>query len=234
MIFFIPARKGSQRLPGKNVRKLGGKSLIEYTFDAASEACGPDRKNVVVSSDDEEVIAKASDYGFRAILRPSHLCTSAAKMNEVIFHHAPDFGGEDVMVLYPTSPFRGAADIARARADWEARGGPDKVLMAVEEVTDRPYGLMKVDERTSALTLMTPAGGTYYQAQGQPSLYRTNGAIFVIANPLIHSRRLDPQLFGPVTLPHVMGAIESLEVDTPTDFEIACALIHSRTCEARC
>lgn len=234
MIFFIPARKGSERVPGKNVRKLCGRWLIEYTFDAAVEACGGDREKVVVSSDDDDVLSKASDYGFRAVLRPADLCTSHAKMNEVIFHHAPDFAGEDVMVLYPTSPFRGAAAVARALSAWESLGGEDKVLMSVERVMHRPYGLMKIDEHTGELNLMVAEGTTYYQSQGQPSLYRANGAIYVIANSLIRTRRLDAQLFGPFTIPHVMGAMESFEVDTETDFEIASAIVVSRKTEARC
>ena len=222
-MYFVPARKGSERIVGKNMRNLGGRPLIAWTFDAIIEAKA-DPRGVIISSDDNEVLNLAHDFGFRTFVRPPFLCTSEAKMNDVLFHHAQNFDGEDVMVLYPTSPFRRGRDIERAVAAWEVLGGPDKVLMSVERVMHRPYGLMKIDEERCELNLMMPAGAMYYRAQGQPSLYRANGAIYVISTSVMNTKRLDPQLFGPSTVPHVMGAIPSFEVDTEDDLTIAEAM----------
>ena len=206
------------------MRPLGGKPLIAWTFEAVVEA-RVDPSRVIVSSDDSEVLALAHDWGFRAFVRPSCLCTPSSKMNDVLFHHSPEFEGEDVMVLYPTSPFRRGLNIERATAAWEALGGPDKVMMSVERVMHRPYGLMKIDEEKVELNLMLPQGSLYYQAQGQPPLYRANGAIYVVSSSVLRTRRLDPQLFGPSTVPYVMGAIPSFEVDTEDDLTIAEAII---------
>ena len=51
----IPARSGSTRVPGKNIKELGGKPLIEYTIKAALESCKLDR--IIVSTDDENIAA---------------------------------------------------------------------------------------------------------------------------------------------------------------------------------
>mgnify|MGYP002795180856 CR=1 FL=1 len=45
----IPARGGSKRVPGKNIKELGGKPLIQYTIDAAREIL--EDKNIIVSTD---------------------------------------------------------------------------------------------------------------------------------------------------------------------------------------
>ena len=34
----IPARGGSKGIPGKNIKALGGKPLLAYTFDSAQES----------------------------------------------------------------------------------------------------------------------------------------------------------------------------------------------------
>lgn len=226
MKYFVPARKGSERVLGKNMRDLHGRPLIAWTFDALVEAKAHPM-SVIVSSDDNEVLNLAHDFGFRTFARPPILCTSDAKMNDVLFHHGPDFGDEDVMVLYPTSPFRRGIDVERALAAWEVQGGPDKVMMSVERVMHRPYGLMKIDEERGELNMMMPQGALYYRAQGQPSLYRANGAIYVVPPGLILGHRLDPQLFGPSTVPHVMGSIPSFEVDTEDDLIVAEAMMRS-------
>jgi N-acylneuraminate cytidylyltransferase len=49
----IPARAGSKRIPGKNIRNLLGKPLIAYTIEAAIQSGLFER--VVVSTDSEEI-----------------------------------------------------------------------------------------------------------------------------------------------------------------------------------
>ncbi len=57
----IPARSGSERLPGKNTIDLGGKPLIAWSIIAAQESAMFDR--LVVSTDDHGVAAVAAKYG---------------------------------------------------------------------------------------------------------------------------------------------------------------------------
>ena len=60
-IAIIPARGGSKRVPGKNIRPLAGKPLIAYTIEAAL-TCGLFHR-VVVSTDSEEIAAVARVHG---------------------------------------------------------------------------------------------------------------------------------------------------------------------------
>src|SRR6185503_14067921 len=55
VIAIIPARGGSKRVPGKNIRPLAGKPLIAYTIEAALGSGLFHR--VVVSTDSEEIAA---------------------------------------------------------------------------------------------------------------------------------------------------------------------------------
>src|SRR6187401_1394995 len=69
-VALIPARQGSKRVPGKNVRLLNGHPVLAYTIHAARESGVFDA--VIVSTDSEEVAALARNYGAEVpFLRPA-------------------------------------------------------------------------------------------------------------------------------------------------------------------
>ena len=69
-VAFVPARSGSTRVRGKNVRVLAGHPLIAYTIAAARDAEVFDA--VVVSTNDEAIAEIARHYGAEApFLRPA-------------------------------------------------------------------------------------------------------------------------------------------------------------------
>ena len=66
---FVPARQGSKRVPGKNVRALGGHPVIAYSVAQALESGV--FESVIVSTDSEDIAAVARYYGAEVpFLRP--------------------------------------------------------------------------------------------------------------------------------------------------------------------
>src|SRR3990167_6990708 len=57
----IPARGGSKRIPGKNIRSFFGKPMIAYSIQVAIDSGVFD--SIIVSTDDEEIAAVARHYG---------------------------------------------------------------------------------------------------------------------------------------------------------------------------
>jgi CMP-N-acetylneuraminic acid synthetase len=113
----IPARAGSSGVPGKNVRLLGGRPLIEWTIEAAL-ASGLSR--VVLSTDSPLYAEIGRAAGAEApFLRPERLATAGATAIGVVQHALEYFRESEgwvpsaVLYLQPTSPFRTAADIDR-------------------------------------------------------------------------------------------------------------------------
>lgn len=110
----IPARGGSKRLPGKNIRHLCGKPLIAWSI---VEALRSKLDHVIVSTDDLQIANTAKDWGADVpFIRPADLATDEAKSIDVMIHAAkwceknvqkPDY----VFLLQPTSPTRTADDI---------------------------------------------------------------------------------------------------------------------------
>jgi len=60
-IAIIPARGGSKRIPGKNIRPFHGKPVIAWSIEAALK-CGL-FSDVMVSTDDEEIAEVAKSFG---------------------------------------------------------------------------------------------------------------------------------------------------------------------------
>ena len=70
VVALIPARQGSKRVPGKNVRALGGHPVLAYTIAPAVES--GIFESVIVSTDSEEIAALARHYGAEVpFLRPA-------------------------------------------------------------------------------------------------------------------------------------------------------------------
>ncbi len=106
----IPVRGGSKGVPGKNIKILGTKPLIQYTLDAAQESKLISR--CIVSTDSQEIADCVNHIGGHVpFLRPDSLALDNSPTLPVI-QHALHFYMEQgetydaVCLLQATSPFR--------------------------------------------------------------------------------------------------------------------------------
>ena len=110
ILYLITARGGSKGVPGKNVRPLAGRTLLDYAADAARDSGVIDR--IVLSTDSAEI----ADAGRRAgidvpFMRPAALAQDDTPMLRVVQHaiEALAAGGwtpDVIVLLQPTSPLR--------------------------------------------------------------------------------------------------------------------------------
>lgn len=148
VVGLVPARAGSKRVPGKNVRPLCGHPLVAYTIAAAlqSGVFGA----VVVSTDSEELAAAARHYGAETPgLRPPELAGDhSPDVDWVRFtmerlaaggRHFPFFA-----ILRPTSPLRSPETIRRAWVELSGDAGADS-LRAVERCRQHPGKMWRAD-----------------------------------------------------------------------------------------
>ncbi|MGK5091859.1 acylneuraminate cytidylyltransferase family protein [Deltaproteobacteria bacterium TL4] len=113
----IPARGGSKGIPGKNIKKIGGKPLIAWSIESAKQSKQLD--DFLVSTDDEEIAAVARAYGAPVMMRPAELATDEATTISVLKNIAekrPE--AEHLIVLQPTSPLRAPALIDECIASY--------------------------------------------------------------------------------------------------------------------
>lgn len=111
---FIFARGGSKGLPGKNIKILGDKPLLQYSVDTALSS--PSIDKVFVSTDDNYIAKIAVNSGAILIDRPKELATDTSPewlswrhaVKWAVDHYG-DFEG--FISLPPTSPLRSVMDV---------------------------------------------------------------------------------------------------------------------------
>jgi pseudaminic acid cytidylyltransferase len=108
-ICVIPARGGSKRIPGKNIKDFCGKPIIAWSIEVAKASGLFER--VLVSTDDAEIAKVATAWGAEVpFVRPAEIANDYAGTTEVIAHAsqwALDQGWpvSAVCCIYATAPF---------------------------------------------------------------------------------------------------------------------------------
>jgi CMP-N,N'-diacetyllegionaminic acid synthase len=236
-VAFIPARLGSKRVPGKNIRALAGHPMIAYTIAPALESGV--FSSVIVSTDSEEIAAIARHYGAEVpFLRPVPFAGDTSPDIEWLEHALTELraGGrswEAFSILRPTSPFRSAAMIRRALERFASQAGADS-LRAVEKCTQHP-GKMWVIRGDRMFPLMPfelaapkPHGGeggqpwhsTPYQAL--PIVYVQNASLEVAWTRVVFERRT---IAGDTIVPFVTEAHEGFDINDSYDWIVAERLV---------
>lgn len=206
----VPARAGSQGLPGKNVRPLAGKPMVAWTLEACREASVLDQ--VVVSTDDEAVAAIATETGFPPpFRRPDHLSGPQASVIDAVEHALLTLGGtwDYIVLLQPTSPLRLGADIDAAVRLCHDSGASAVIGVSPVLKPQTFYGRVGDD-------------GLFRQDEARPDEpVVINGAVYVGRPESLLERRT---FIGPDTLAHVMPPERGWDVDTAFDFAVCEAL----------
>ena len=110
IVAFIPCRKGSKSLVDKNIKELGGEPLLAWSIKTAL-SCG---LRTVVSSDSQQYLDIARQYGAETMLRSPSLAKDDTPMFDLLKSEIPKTGADTVVLLQPTSPFRSKLHIKLA------------------------------------------------------------------------------------------------------------------------
>lgn len=210
----ITARGGSKGLPGKNIHPVGGLPLIAWTILAARAARTIDR--LILSSDDEEIIATAKAYGCEVpFIRPLELATDTASSIDVLVHAVQGLPEryDLVLLLQPTSPLRTAEDIDGAIALMLSSGAP--AVISVMASQKPPHWMYQLDS-TGCLVPLFPEQDRPIRRQDASPVYLPNGALYLVeVQQLLRKRTLIPH----GSRPWIMPAQRSVDIDSLEDME---------------
>lgn len=222
-LFVIPARGGSKGIPHKNIKELAGRPLIAYTIDVAC-LLAADAEHVIVSTDDSAIAETAARCGApTAYRRPAELATDTAGSREVVLDamkwaDAQGVKYDCVVLLQPTSPFRTVDDVRSALALYTPE--VDMVVSVCEAASNPYYTCFETD--SDGYLNISKGDGLYTRRQDCPKVWEYNGAVYVINPESI--RRYSLGAFKR-RLPSVMPRERSVDLDTPTDWLVAEALM---------
>lgn len=212
ILVVIPARGGSKGLPGKNIKPLCGKPLIEYSIDVARAITSDD--NICVSTDDQKIIDVVEEYGLHVpFVRPAELASDTASTNDVLLHAIQYYEEkgkkiDKLLLLQPTSPLRTIDQVKEAIGMYHS--GIDMVV----SVTKSHAPAVLCSDNTEGyvnLVYNKHAGGR----QSLPTFYEFNGAIYVINVEALKNKGLGN--FNK-RIKYVMSKETSIDIDDIYDF----------------
>lgn len=207
----IPARSGSKGLPGKNIRQLNGRPLIDYVIKSALES---NVDEVWVSTDDESVGDVAVECGARVLYRPDAISSDTSPVDECVVHFTeclPTF--DTIVMLQCTSPLTLPADIDGA-LNKHSNFQYDTVISVCNSIGGFQCGGYHWEDTGNDHLFRTT---TYYSCrQDSPKRYKENGAIYAMSKFCITESK--KKICGRVGF-YEMPRHRSFEIDYIDEFE---------------
>ena len=219
ILALITARSGSKRIPNKNIKKLCGKPLINWSIDAA-KGIG-DICDILVSTDSPIIAEIANKAGAIAPwLRPEEMATDSSSSVDVSLHaldwYQSEIGKVDgLLLLQPTSPFRTVKTIKKSIKLFSRH--KMKSVIGFSPVSEHPLWCYKLEKG-----IMKPFVNNtqeHLKSQDLPPLYITNGSIYLITPDELKQNK---SFYKGDIIPFIIeNPMESLDIDTPWDWEVA-------------
>ena len=230
-ICLIPARSGSKRIKNKNIKNFFGKPLISYSISTALKSKIFDR--VIVSTDHDQIADIAKSFGAEVpFKRPPAISEDVD--TELVLQHAVNYLKEEenyevdgVVLLQPTSPFRRAQTIKDSVDLFLDNPLADSVVTVTNVEGNRPEWMLSIDGG-KVVPYNTPFKEDGMPViklaarQSFPTLYKQNGVVYVTKKDLLMDKNL---VIGPNAYALAIDEGETIDIDTPTDFLVAEALM---------
>lgn len=225
VVALIPARSGSKRVSGKNLKMLGGVPLIAHTIRAAT-ASGV-FSEVIVSTDSGEIAAAAKSSGASVpFMRPAQYAGDLSPDIEWVRHVLETLaaGGrkpDAFSILRPTSPFRTEDTIRRAWTTFISAGAGVDSLRAVEKCGEHPCKMWVVrGGRLLPLIPFGPEGQPWHSTpyQALPEIYVQNASLEIAWTRVVFETN---SIAGSTIVPFFTQGREGFDINTPEDWIVA-------------
>jgi CMP-N-acetylneuraminic acid synthetase len=225
----IPARGGSKRLPRKNLLPLAGKPLIAYTIAAGLQSHFIDE--LMVSTDDHDIACVSVECGAKVpFLRPPDLArddTSTFAVVQHVINYYKTIEGklfEYIVLLQPTSPLRGGAEIDSAMSVLHTRNA-DSVISVSENEHSPLWSNTLPDDLSMSSFIREDV--KMKRSQDLAKYYRLNGAIYICRI----SKLLEEETFflKNRVYAYVMARENSIDIDTRLDLMLCEILLRQKT-----
>lgn len=226
-IAVIPARAGSKRLVGKNIKPLGGLPLIGWSIKSAIES--NIFKDIIVSTDSVEIEDISIKYGAISLgLRSKELSTDDASSIDVVIDVIDKYKQKNgridgVMLLQPTSPFRTVDSIRKAVHEFE-KWDLKKSIISFRVAKSHPQWCFKqVKDR-----FIPFIEGDYINTRSQDltAAYVVDGQIYLISPELLKKQK---SFWSEDVVPLLLDDTSNdVDIDDINDFRYAEYVLQNR------
>lgn len=221
----VPARGGSKGIHRKNIKNIGGAPLLHHIIRTADKSKYIDR--LILSTEDDEIAAVGKEIGVEVpFKRPMELSTDNATGISVIKHALKHFDNigykvDAVVSLQATNPLMKTETIDKAIELW-LKTGCDSVTIVAEVTKGHPYITKKLKSNGRIENFCEiPANAKMHRRQAREKVYYLTGALYLRSRKLIEAEKMDSHYLGTDSRAIIADELESIDIDTPFDFEMA-------------
>ncbi len=222
VLITICARGGSKGIPGKNIKVIAGKPLIQYTLDLTEKLAKKWDAKVSFSTDSAEIKTTIGQSGLVTdYVRPDFLATDTAgkidTIKDLLLYEESliDDKYDFVLDLDVTSPLRTMEDVEKA-LELMVNTPDAQTLFSVNNAARNPYFNMVEENNNGFYSLVkTNPDGSVMTRQSAPKVYELNASFY-----WYRRRFFDTNSKSPITdksiiylMPHVC-----FDLDHPIDF----------------
>lgn len=229
LLVTVCARGGSKGIPGKNIKEVGGKPLLEYTAKIAKAFAEKHGADLGFSTDSVKIREVGGRLGLPTdYVRPDYLANDVVgkpeAIRDVMFFNEKKHGKtyDYVVDLDVTSPIRTMEDIEKCVEIITAQ--PEALtIFSVNPCARNPY-FCQVEEGKDGYCHLVKEGN-FTTRQGSPKVYDLNGSIYVYrrdALDLEHPRAITPRSLV-YEMPHIC-----FDLDEPQDYDYLCYLLDTQ------
>ena len=213
----IPARGGSKRIPGKNIRDFLGKPIIAYSIAAARDSRLFDE--IMVSTDDVAIADIALEYGakvpfMRSEKNSNDYATTAEVLTEVLAQYQSRNQVYDyACCLYPAAPLVSADTLSDAFYEMKK-----KDLDSIFPIVRYSSPILRSLKLVSGKVSMNWPEHKFTRTQDLDEVYHDSGQFywFNIERYLL-SNEIMTDNCGAIEI----SAMQSQDIDNETDWKLA-------------
>ena len=217
---YIFARGGSKGIPGKNIKTIGGKPLIEYSINSAMENNLIDR--TFVSTDCKQITQVAEKSNITVIDRPKDLALDNSP-EWLAWKHAIEYllskgiSFDTFISLPTTAPLRAKKDITACIDKLHSSSRFDMII-TVSKSARSPYFNMVRENDLGFSELLIKTKNNINNRQEAPQVFDMTTVCYATSPNYI---RNNTSLFSG-NIGHVIVPKErAIDIDDPFDFKIA-------------
>lgn len=216
----IPAKDNSVGIKKKNLVNFFGKSLVEWTFEAANKSI-IHNKNIYVSSNSKLIIKKAEKYKINsAYIRPKYLCKKNVHSVNVVLHFINYLKKNNlkipyaILMLLPTSPLRTFKDINKSINLFQ-KSNVDAII-GVTSLNKKINNIRYIKKNNRMVYLNRK--NLNFQRDKLKTLYAVNGSIFLAKTNMLKKYKT---FHLEKAAAFLMDEFSSIDINNKTDLIIA-------------
>jgi len=213
----IPARGGSKRIPRKNLKDFLGKPIIAYSIEAA--LCCKLFDEVMVSTDDEEVVEVAKKYGAKLpFMRSQKNSNDFAGLTDVCIEVIESYkylknSFDTICCILPTAPLVDSKRIEIAKKMLE-----NSDYDCVFPVVEYSYPVQRALKIENGFVKMHHPENFSKRSQDFEKTYHDAGQFYFIkTKALLTEKKLFPKKSGSI----VLNILEAQDIDIEEDWKLA-------------